>query len=99
MIEIFQYFNHNQVHKMRLMLDFSAFQTLMKELQTEKSKALEELQIEKSKVENIELVENNALGKCVAVILHIDWVHWLFEVTLTHSTLILYVVVNRLWYK
>ena len=51
---------------MQLMLDFSAFQTLLKALQTEKSKALEELQNEKSKVENIELVESKAVGKYVA---------------------------------
>ena len=64
MIETYSYSNHNQVNKMHLMLDFSAFQTLLKELQTEKSKALEDLQNEKSKVENIELVDNKALGKC-----------------------------------
>ena len=51
---------------MQLMLDFSAFQTLLKALQNEKSKALEELQNEKSKVENIELVESKAVGKYVA---------------------------------
>ena len=66
MIETYSYSNHDQVNKVHLMLDFSAFQTLLKELQTEKSKALEELQNEKSKVENIELVENKALGKWVA---------------------------------
>ena len=66
MIEPSPYSNHDQVNKMQLMLDLSAFQTLLKELQTEKSKALEELQNEKSKVENIEFVENKALGKCVA---------------------------------
>ena len=66
MIEKYSYSNHDHVNKMHLMLDFSAFQTLLKELQTEKFKALEELQNEKSKVENIELVENQALGKCVA---------------------------------
>ena len=48
------------------MLDFSAFQTLLKELSNEKSKALEELQNEKSRVENIGLVDNKALGGCAA---------------------------------
>ena len=66
MIEKYSYSDHDHVNKMHFMLDFSAFQTLLKELQTEKSKALEELRNEKSKVENIELVENKALGKCVA---------------------------------